>query len=390
MPHSSWRPYRTPGQARPRLFRVALFAALLALPFLIGVGAILRSLPLRALSQSGPVRLEEPRSALPPNPLPPLVPGLLHLADALATPSGWWVLDRRQTSILFLDHDLAPQRQVGRRGSGPGEFQTPVALGLTGDTLLVLESEGTPILHRFSVEGAFLDRSPLEVEGCHAFLASQLHLEGDTVPVVAGTCLRLLPVPSVGAMLVRVRAGGETEPLAESFRTLRPGSLHPEAMLVSPFRGALWTGLSSSPCLEPLGALDGAPAPLCLDPWVGIRFSTQELLARMGPAARSGRGALLRQLVGEMPWLPVMDRIFPHPEGFLLRRLSDLEARNLILLHADGRQEALWTDLPESTFVSGGKVLIGWEGPEGIHLEVRSVPGHLPPVPAGPGARPLQ
>jgi len=89
------------------------------------------------------------------------------------------------------------------------------------------------------------------------------------------------------------------------------------------------------------------------------------------------------QVLDAMEWLPVMDRVFSHPEGIVFRRLSGMTSRELVLLRSDGSMATLWTGLPESSWVEGDELLVAWDSAEGVHLERRTLSpaGATPPLP---------
>ena len=97
------------------------------------------------------------------------------------------------------------------------------------------------------------------------------------------------------------------------------------------------------------------------------------------------RGPNLAAVLGGMETLPGMDRAFPHPEGAVLRRLTGLEARSLVLLRPDGSTEVLVDGVPETTWVWGDEVVIAWDGMEGVHVERRPLPSPARPASASQG-----
>lgn len=361
----------SPGLMRLRAspFRtVATFAAALV----VLVAGIVLAWPLLPSPQTGerPDRLVAAVAPSPPSILPAVTPGLLHVGDARRGEAGWWILDRRARRVHLLDGELRPVLSFGGRGGAPGEFESPAALGFRGDSLLVLDAGGPAVVHVFGPGGDFLRRTHVRVHGCDAFAASGLVEAPEGTVLLLGTCLQHLPVPSSGPVVAQLDPDGTGHRVQGELRPLRPGSLLPETAVGAPGPGGFWAGRSSRPCLARLEATGGTgdnPV-LCLPEWVGVRFSLDELVGSMNRPPGPDR---VTQVLDAMEWLPVMDRVFSHPEGIVLRRLSGMTSRELILLRTDGSMTALWTGLPESTWAERGEVLVAWEGTDGVHLERR-------------------
>jgi hypothetical protein len=74
------------------------------------------------------------------------------------------VVDRQAGSVRVFAADGTFSHEIGRPGSGPGEFQPGVADAWVGpgDTLLVPDVRNRRI-HRFAPDGAFIDDSPIDV-----------------------------------------------------------------------------------------------------------------------------------------------------------------------------------------------------------------------------------
>jgi hypothetical protein len=363
----------SPGPIR---FRASPFrtVALISAALVVLVTGIALAWSLLPATQEGerPDRLVEAVEPTPPSILPPLTPGLLHVGDARRGDAGWWVLDRRARRVHLLDGELQPVLSFGGRGGAPGEFEAPTALGFRGDSLLVLDAGGPAVIHVFGPQGDFLRRAHVRVEGCDAFAASGMAEAPEGAVLLLGTCLEHLPVPSSGPVVARLDPDGTGHRVQGELRPLRPGSLLPETAVGAPGPGGFWAGRSSRPCLtrlESRGDL-GDPPVLCLPEWIGVRFSLGELAGRMNRPPAPDR---MTQVLDAMEWLPVMDRVFHHPEGLVLRRLSGMTSRELILLRSDGSMAILGTGLPESVWAEEGEILVAWEGLEGIHLERRTL-----------------
>jgi hypothetical protein len=357
-----------PGpSSQPAVHPRILAGLLVLLAVLAGIGWFLLG-----PSEDGPRpdRLVDASELAAPTPLPPLVPGLLHAGDARRVPEGWWILDRRSRLVHLLDVDLRIVRTVGGHGDAPGEFRMPAALGFRGDSLVVLDAGEVPVLHLFGPEDDLVRKEFVHVAGCDVFLATGI-LDAPVEPIhLLGTCSRLLPAPASGSVLVRVEDGGVGHLVGGEVRFRNPGRPGAEAAVGAGLGEVTWVGKSSSPCLVQVFPANhpGEPPSVCMAEWVGVRFSVDELAARMG---RNPGAARLAEVLGPMEWLPVMDRVFPHPDGVILRRLSGFNVRELVHMRPDGSMTLLWGGLPEASWVGGDQVLVAWEGVEGMHLEVR-------------------
>jgi len=364
------------SRSRPGLQpRVLLPSLLLVLAALAGLGwLLLRPAP----DGARPDRLVDASPLLVPVTLPPVISGLLHAGDARRVPEGWWVLDRRSRLVHLLDPEFRITRSFGGHGDAPGEFRMPAAIGFRGDSLVILDAGEVPVLHLFGPDDRLVRKEFVHVAGCDTFLATGI-LDAPVEPIhLLGTCSRLLPTPASGSVLVRVEDGGVGLLAGGDIRFGSPGRVGAETAVGAGMGDVTWAGNSSSPCLERVlsPGLPGEPSSLCMAEWVGVRFSIDELAARMG---RNPGAARLAEVLGPMEWLPVMDRVFPHPDGVVLRRLSGFNVRELVHMRPDGSTTVLWSGLPESSWVGGDQVLVAWEGVEGMHLEVR-------PLHAGPQA----
>ncbi|TVP47465.1 MAG: hypothetical protein EA350_04975 [Gemmatimonadales bacterium] len=363
-------PASSPSRApRPRILVPGILVVLIVA--LAGFGwMLLRPGP----EGARPDRLVEASELAPPTPLPPLVSGILHAGDARRVPEGWWVLDRRARLVHFLDTNLRLVGSFGGYGDAPGEFRMPAALGFRGDSLVVLDGGEVPVLHLFGPDAGLVRKESVHVVGCDTFLATGI-LDAPIEPLhLLGTCTRLLPAPASGSVVVRVEDGGIGHLARGQLQVMNRGFPGAETAVGAGQGETTWVGNSSSPCLDRIGVQHdptGVPS-LCMAEWVGVRFSVDELSARMG---RSPGAARLAEILGPMEWLPVMDRVFPHPEGVVLRRLSGLNVRELVHLRPDGSTTLLWSGLPESSWVGGDQVLVAWEGTEGMHLEIRQLHG---------------
>jgi hypothetical protein len=80
--------------------------------------------------------------------------------DIAASDDRIWVLDVGAACVYGYDRSGAYQLTVGNKGGGPGELKEPLALGVMGDTLWVLNS-GNRRVEYYSITGAPLGSDPL-------------------------------------------------------------------------------------------------------------------------------------------------------------------------------------------------------------------------------------
>lgn len=331
----------------------------------------------------GPARLVEPVDPVLPSDLPPIHAGLLDVSDAYRDAEGWWIVDRRQAKVHRLDADLHPRFQFGGRGDAPGEMLRPSSLARFADTLVVLDEQDVPVLHLFLLDGTFLRREAIRAEGCTTLLGTGLIARPGRTPLLLATCGRVLPRPAVGSVVVDYENGGVGRVVAGSLAPMRPGSMRPESAIGLLRGDALWAGTSSDPCLLPIDVAGAHPAhdlaPICMEPWVGVRFNVRQAMAET-------MNRPVPDIFDDVGWLPAADRVFPHPDGVIFRRLRGIHARELLLVDERGSMHTLADHLPEAAWVWGDEILIAWTGIEGMHLERR--PLRVPPGAAARDALP--
>ncbi len=89
--------------------------------------------------------------------------GLLFASIASVCEDGagnFYVLDRQEQSVFKFSHDGSPLLKFGRKGQGPGDFQSPGQMAFTSaGELAVLEDVGS--VSFFSTDGRFLRRLDL-------------------------------------------------------------------------------------------------------------------------------------------------------------------------------------------------------------------------------------
>ena len=93
-----------------------------------------------------------------------------------------YVLDWQVSMIRVYDHAGAFIRNIGRPGSGPGEFRDPIAIGVheEGNRLFVRERAGG-LVHAFVLAGEYLETIRVPLGGNYSALTKMLRVsdEGD-------------------------------------------------------------------------------------------------------------------------------------------------------------------------------------------------------------------
>ncbi len=310
--------------------------------------------------------------------LPPVSTGVLGVTDVLRVPGGWWLLDGRSSRLLRVGPDFQLLRSLGGRGEAPGEFASPRGLLQSGDSIVVIDIGAFPVLHVHDAEGRFVRRHVVRTPECASFRLWSAEPDPSGGYLLGGTCLRAGASPAMGAAVVRFQEGSPGVLVASELRPAGPGRINPDAAFLVELEGRAWMGRSFDNCFHPLD--DPSPSSisatgdhhrLCLEPWERVPFPIDEVA---GAISSPGRAALIPSVFGGIEHLPLMDGLFPHPAGILVRRLSGLESRDLVLVGLDGTTRTLMTGLPERSWVVGDSVLVAWDGAEGSHIEMRPLP----------------
>jgi hypothetical protein len=310
--------------------------------------------------------------------LPPLSVGVLGVSDVLRADDGWWLLDSRSVRLHRVGPDFQVRWSVGGRGNAPGEFRAPRALLQRGDSVVVVELDEHPTLHLFDPGGRFIRKEIILTPECANFRLGNVVLQPDGSYLVGGTCLRAAGGPAMGPAVVRYEPGRPGVVVASELRPAGPGRMNPDAAFLVRAADRIWMGRAYDNCFRPLPEGEGgsgvpapAPEPLCIEPWQVVPLPLERIAEGMPDPSRA---ALLPSVLGGIDHLPLMDRVFPHREGIVLRRISGLESRELVLLGFDGSTRVLGEALPERSWVVGDSILVAWDGLEGSHVETRPFP----------------
>lgn len=100
-----------------------------------------------------------------------------EIADFRVWRGNFYVLDGSSKQIRVFDARGTPVNVIGRRGSGPGEFQNPLSIAFAGDEMLVADLSAGNSLSRFDASGRFLGRTKAAIPGALSSVAA----EGDLV-----------------------------------------------------------------------------------------------------------------------------------------------------------------------------------------------------------------
>jgi hypothetical protein len=108
-------------------------------------------------------------------------PWLAEAVDLVVSDSGVvYILDRTASRVFRLDENGRPMSPLGRRGSGPGEFQNPTAMGIGDDVIWVLD-RGNGRLLAISYTGSTVASEPL---GARPLIPTS-HVDGEGNLLVA-------------------------------------------------------------------------------------------------------------------------------------------------------------------------------------------------------------
>ncbi len=297
-----------------------------------------------------------------------LLPEVLSVTDALEREGRWIILDRRMGKIHFLDPAKGLIRSLGRKGKGPGEFESPVALALKDSTLWVLNQGGLS-LDRLSMEGELVTRRRLEGGGCLVGLGKALVTLERGDPFLLRFCPATVPGPGT-AWVEQVSEEGKLTALV-SLPLGDPGSrkIHFLREPVLTGRGtSLFLGTLDTPCLQDLSGSDGNPEVLCLPPYNRPAIPEEKREEVQGMFRGIAKlGLLPLGVSAEMPWY---DRVFAVPGGLVFRRFRSMEERELVLVGENGTNRIIEQPFPEKVFVGERTILVAEDRIQGTEITV--------------------
>ncbi len=101
-----------------------------------------------------------------------------YIADVAVAPSGEiYAVDQVLRRVWKLSTNLTVKRYWGRRGDGPGEFQSPVAVAVDPQDGTVLVAENSPPrIHRFRPDGSLVQSAPLKTSVEKITVDSDYHI----------------------------------------------------------------------------------------------------------------------------------------------------------------------------------------------------------------------
>lgn len=307
-----------------------------------------------------------------------------EIRQVVASDSEVFVLPAETPEIRVFDMQGRHRRTIGRRGSGPGEFDAVTAIGLFGDTLWTLDSNLRRVT-RFSSSGELLTTSRLasmspEV-GSHGkfYFFYPMAMLKDGSPVgFGGTTGRALAAGEVVALpLLRLPSGTVA---ADTIGWVPIGNEH---LILRSSKGIMYRA-------QPF-----ADAPLtAYDPWNGRVLVVERYTARAAGDAAVRVTSL--GMHGDTLWsttLPytarrldarVVDSVRAHltrvlaprfPAGEIDRQLFVPSFRTPVTDMLAGADGSVWIgwDTPEratrfTVLAADGRVSFAVDGPQGIHL----------------------
>ena len=237
-------------------------------------------------------------------------------------------------NVLFTDSDGDINSSFGRKGAGPGEFETPQLVGLVrGDSVSVWDSR-LRRFHHISRDGGFRTYRPLEWSGARA----PVSVEDDRALTASSTISRFAPgrqrIPQT--WMYRFAESGDGPVLDEletsDLFTLQ-GSEGPPVTLLVPFAPRPVGVLSGSRAYLTNGAekvirvFDGEGSELdsLLLPWLPTPPVTDEMfLAAMRQGARAEPSAEILSAVPVEERLPAITDLMADPDGRLWIRSSPI------------------------------------------------------------------
>lgn len=295
---------------------------------------------------------------------------VLSVADADRHGSTWFVLDTRDAAVHRVGPDGALLGSFGRRGEGPGEFESPEKLVVHGDTIVVWDQNQ---LRLFTPAGEHIADWSLHVDEC----AAPLPLARGTASLPIGILLLVDCVSSVGlsprvnTMAWLVEGDGESRALAHynppAPRSFGLDFVSSPAIAAHP-RGFLF-GKAADDCLAVHG-LDGSQeATVCHD-WLERPQVPPDMAERLAETSR--RTGLN---IPEMESLAPFTDVFVTGSGGLVYVTLVVDDEGELWQQLRSHQPDAWENGPDSPtasmlFGSGDAVLAVWEDLDGTRIAV--------------------
>jgi hypothetical protein len=361
-----------PGGDRPNdwvvLFRVFVFVPAFATLLAVGASALFPRGP--AADRRGEVveltAAGEPLSLGEPS-YGPVLTNVVSVTDAVETPRGWAVLDRRAQQLVFLDPTGAFVAVAGRHGQGPGELADGALLARVDSTLVVVDAGGNS-LDLFGMDGAFRDRVPLRTSGCAG--ARVTELIGETEPLVMlSVCTRL--DGKTAALVERVTLTGDREAVVDTvYHDLTNHDVDPTSMpLLVRARGILHFVITPDRCVTILEADEQGPDAICHPDRSPLAMpdSVQETFRTLEPRIRALGGTL------SIPdRFPPFDRILSIRGNLAFHVMLDDSTHALEVTRGQELERIL---LPRARFLVGdGTILFAQDRLEGTAFAVLPLP----------------
>lgn len=328
--------------------------------------------PLPASGVEGP-------SGIGPPPLegdPTVLPGVMSVTDAVPSEGGWVILDGRSARWHRLDGEGRVLVSAGRRGRGPGEMENPAALGIVGDTVVVVERTlGT--VERFLLDGTPVGRLHLPSGGCTVGWVRRMAVAGG-VPYLLRECQ---DAATGGSLLVVQRleggAGGSGEdPAIIASRPWRDASgmvpYRPGIPILAGGVDRLLFGDALDNCLDDiLDLASPLPRPCHPDPPRLPLDAGERAALESARRALSGSGIRLE----EPRYRPPFDDVFLLPEGgVVLRTVLEGEGRRLDMMRPGAPPRALLESATPHARVGPHSILLSGDNVDGTWIRILPLP----------------
>ncbi len=95
--------------------------------------------------------------------------------DIAGTGEGYLLTDSRNGRLMLYDRELALVREIGREGSGPGEYRFPAAMASDGDRIAVLDQNLARVSY-LTPAGKFISSQPMRANSVDIALHPRLGL----------------------------------------------------------------------------------------------------------------------------------------------------------------------------------------------------------------------
>ena len=301
---------------------------------------------------------------------PLLVESIASVLDADLLAGIWFVLDRDNSQVHRVDARGVFLGSFAGEGEGAGEFRSPRALAVHGDTIVVAARRS---LHLYRSDGtAILSRRLEPPEDC------QNARVNDVASSPAGLLLLYVcgPTGEIEALVML-----EVEEANYRHLTVRLGELHDDrvwvafrdlAVLSSHPRGFLF-GHPNDPCLV-IFDLNGQGLESVCHEWIDRQPLTQPDHDEWAEVRSGARRIGVRLMIPQQ--YPPFDRVFVVKDGGLVYRAPTAERIDMsrLVTTADHDLSTVVSPAP-AVFVADTSVLAAWDELSGTRIVVYNTSG---------------